>query len=891
MDTISLHVEDLTLEEIKAYLKKLHSYLLSKHLQGESGISIMRAYTGCIDSLLKNLYTTYRRGSEKGFCLVAMGGYGRGELNPRSDIDIMLLYEKRLTPEIEALGKDLFYTLWDAGLDVGFSVRSIQDCLALVKEDLKTMTALLDSRFLLGEEGIYQTLMEGFKEKVLRRHKKRFIEEKIRESKTRHERYGDSVYILEPNVKEGKGGLRDIHTLIWIGKVGEGIDGWDGFVTKGFLREEGRREIETSMDFLCRIRNDLHFHSRKKMDQLTFDAQERIAELLGYTALPSASGVERFMGDYYFHASRISRYTSMLTSRLLHRPERGIVWRLRSRSIDKAYRILKGMIFLEDEAILNSSPSLLIKAFQYSQRFNLPLHPHTREAIIRNLRLVDEGFRRSPEVNRIFLEILKGKGDVYRVLEEMHSTGFLGTYIPEFKDITHRVQHDLYHIYTVDIHSLFAVKELEYLLSEEGKKAFPLLSSLLEEVERFDLLLLGVLFHDIGKVGGKGHAERGERIAADIGRRMGLTEEEVDLLSFLVRNHLLLPDLAQYRDIHDLKLIVEFAKTVGNIERLDMLYLLTFADVRAVGPGVWNQWKAALFQELYFRTRKVIEKGTFEIPGVKDILREKKRALMKLVAGRFDEKEVDSYMERFPSRYFIYNFPEDIALHMGVLSELDGRDLVVHIRHNMERVYTEVIICTYDTYGLFSKITGVMAANGVNILGAQINTSKDGIALDILQVNSSIGEVIKDERKWRRVEEELRDVLKGRLDLEELVKRCRPSLLDRRAVPTVPTRVEIDNEISNEFTVIDVNTQDRIGLLYDITRTLTDLGLDIHLARITTRGNEAADVFYVKDTSGNKVVEEDRMDKIKGRLIEVLKPVKSERDLLTDTHKGGNSLL
>lgn len=415
------------------------------------------------------------------------------------------------------------------------------------------------------------------------------------------------------------------------------------------------------------------------------------------------------------------------------------------------------------------------------------------------------------------------------------------------------------------------MRELEHLFSEEGRKAFPLLSSLLEEVDRIDLLFLGVLLHDIGKVGGKGHGERGGRIAVSIGERMGLAEEEVGLLSFLVRNHLLLPDLAQYRDIHDLKLIVEFAKTVGTIERLDMLYLLTFADVRAVGPDVWNQWKAALFQELYFRTRKVIEKGTFEIPGIQEILREKREALKRLLAGRFGEGEIDSYMERFPSRYFVYNPPEDMALHMGLLSQLDGRDLVFHIRHNMERAYTEVIICTYDTYGLFSKITGVMAANGINILGAQINTSRDGIALDVLQVNSSIGGVIEEEGKWKRVERELREVLHGGLALEDLVRRCRPSLLDRRAVPTVPTRVDIDNEVSDEFTVIDVNAQDRIGLLYDITRTLTDLGLDIHLARITTRGNEAADVFYVKDTSGNKVVEEERVEAIREGLIEVLK--------------------
>ncbi len=851
--------------DIKGYLRDFRATLLSRHLKGESGLSLVRSYTEVIDHLLKDLYRSFLRGGEEGFCLVAMGGYGRGELNPGSDVDVMLLYRKGLSPQIESLGKDLFYTLWDGGLDAGFSARSINECLALVRDDLKTMTALLDSRYLIGDRRVYDDLMRAFKGRVLRREGKRFIEEKLRESEIRHERYGDSIYILEPNVKDGKGGLRDLHTALWIGKL-KGLEGWKDLVERGFVKEEEWRELERAMEFLHRIRNDLHLQSRKKMDQLTFDAQERIADLFGYTDLPDISRVERLMGDYYSHADTVSRYTDLSISRLLHKPERGVVHRLRSRRIDEAFRVTRGMVYLKERELLKRSPVLMLKAFSHSQALDLPLHPQTREMIMKNLHLVDEGFRRAEGARRIFFDIIKAKKGIYRTLKMMHDTGFLGAFIPEFRHITHRVQHDLYHIYTVDIHSLFAVKELEYLLSDEGKKEFPLLASILEDVRRFDILVLGVLLHDIGKAEGKGHAEKGSRIARDIGRRLGLCEEDVELLSFLVRNHLILPDLAQYRDIHDLKLVVDFAKTVSTVERLDMLYLLTFADVRAVGPDVWNQWKAALFQELYFRTRKVIEKGTFEIPGVEEVLREKKRSLMEILEWRFSEEEIDAFMERFPSRYFIYNSPADIALHLGLLSRLDGEDPVLHIRHNLERMYTEIIVCTPDVHGLFSKIAGVMTANGINILGAQINTSRDGVALDVLQVNSPMGEVIRDEKKWDRVRQEMEGVLKGRINVQDLVGRCKPSLLERRNVPSVPTRVDVDNEVSDEFTVIDVNTQDRMGLLYDITRTLTELDLDIHLARIVTRGNEVADVFYVKDRSGKKVLDEERLEEIKERL-------------------------
>lgn len=871
---------DDVLRKVKDYLKNGVQSLKLKHLGAASGYDVVKGYTALIDHLIKTLFETMEADEGKGqrakgkgeeTAIVAVGGYGRGELNIRSDIDLMLLYSGKISPYIEKLTQRILYVLWDTGLDVGFSIRSIKECIKLVEDDIKTKTAALDARFIAGERSIFDDMTrrlskEVFREKAI----DSFIKEKLEEERIRHIKYGGSIYILEPNVKEGEGGLRDIHTALWIAKVQHNIEGMDILADKGLLIPDAVVRLKASIDFLWRVRNELHFECKKKMDQLTFDHQERMAKPFGFEDTKDSLAVEKFMHQYYQHASNISYFSSLIISRCLHGtisslPKRYVTEKI----IDSNFKICNGTLTLSNERVFEDSPKDIMRTFEYCQKFNIEMDNFTKESIIKNRSMVDDNFRTSIDVGNSFLNILKS-GKAFEILQEMHKLRLLERYIPEFGDITCRVQHDMYHIYTVDIHSLFAVRELERLRSAEYKKEFFLLATIMEEVKKPELLVISVLLHDIGKSMGKGHAEKGADLISKICLRIGISHEDIATIKFLVKNHLILADTAQYRDLHDERLIIDFAKTVGDTERLNLLYLLTFSDVRAVGPEVWNQWKATLFQELYFKALTVIERGTFEVEEAKEKIPEIMKDVAKLLEKEIASQLVEDYFQLLPDRYFLSNSVDIIAEHVRLVQQLSGHPYVMRVKQNIERQYTEVLVCTLDVHGLFSRITGVMAANNINILGAQINTLKNGIVLDILQVNSIMGDLITDEKKWANTEKDLSDVLTGRTPVERLVTKRGASILDKKAKPKVRTQVEIDNEVSDTFMVIDIHTQDRIGLLYTITSTLSKLGLYIHIAKITTKGEAALDIFYVKDIFGQKIYYKERLKEIRKTIFSAL---------------------
>ena len=890
---ISLQPMDLSgndvLAKVKDYLKDGVETLRERHKQGASGFEIVQGYTALIDSFLKALFQKMESEvsrQELGVksqetALIALGGYGRGELNIKSDIDLMLLYYSKgvrqhvPTPYIEKLTQRILYILWDTGLDVGFSTRSVKECIALAKDDLKTKTAILDARFIVGEKGVFDEFKDKVQKEVFReKETEKFIKEKIEESKTRQAKYGGSVYILEPNVKEGEGGLRDIHTAMWIAKAKHNIDGIDMLVDKGFLLRDASLRLKTSMDFLLKVRNDLHFEGKKKTDQLGFDHQEKMARSFGFEDTKDSLSVEKFMREYYRHASNISYFSTLIISRCLHHkePKKGFPFIVKSDKkevIDKDFHICNGRLCLSNENVFEGSAHSIMQAFEHCAGFNCEMDNFTKDMIIKSRFRIDDNFIISKEVGESFLNILKS-GRAFEVLQEMHKLRLLERYIPEFGEITCRVQHDMYHVYTVDIHSLFAIRELERLRTSEYKKEFFLLASLMEEVKRPELLTLAVLLHDIGKSMGKGHAEKGADAVPVVCGRVGLSEDDAAIVKFLVKNHLILADTAQYRDLHDERLVIDFAKKAGDIERLNLLYLLAFADVRAVGPEVWNKWKATLFQELYFKALTVMERGTFEVEETVKRVPKIMEEVVKSLKGDVACEIVEDYFQLLPHRYFLSNSVEAISEHLQIVQGLHGKPYVMRIKQNLERRYTEVIICTLDMHGLFSRITGVMASNNINILGAQINTLRNGIVLDILQTNSSIGDVITDEHKWANVEKDLSDVLTGNVLVEKLVARRGPSILDKKAKPRVHTRIEVDNEVSDAFTVIDIHTQDRIGLLYTITSALSKLGLYIHIAKIATKGDAATDIFYVKDIFGQKIYYKERLKEIRKTIFEAL---------------------
>ena len=861
----------------REFLEHFREESKRSHREGEDGISVVQSITAMTDALVTRLFTAlsddlqmHKSGQ---LALVAVGGYGRRELNPYSDLDLLFLYSGKESKVVEEAANRLLYFLWDLRLDVGYSVRTITDCVEMANNDVTVKTALLDARLLTGSEHLFVDLKKTMVTQVLAKRSDAFIGEKLEELRKRREKYGSSVYILEPNIKEGEGCLRDLHTAMWVAKIKYKVDEPRELVMKGVLSEEEIGMYYSSLSYLWRIRNELHYLAGRKNDQLTFEAQMSIARFFGYEDRGKTLAVEQFMQDFYLHANRVEHFSSLLITKCSQRDDstRKILGYFTRRPVGDGFYVVKGELVVPDESVIEKDPVRLIKIFEHAQKQGVALGLATKTLIRNNLDLVNDKFRRSKEANASFINILQSEKKLYATLQQMHHLGFLNRFIPEFERIYCKVQHDVYHIYTVDTHTLFAVEEIAKLWRGEHKDTLPLLTQLAMEVDKRWLLLLAVLFHDIGKGGGGGHAEIGAELTKTIARRMGLIKEDSERLQFLVRQHLLLAHIAQRRDLHDERMIIQFARQMEKSENLKMLYLLTYADIKAVGPEVWTEWKALLLQELYEKAFTVLERGDFKLEASGERVRRVKRTIFDLLADDYPGQLIKDELQALSTRHLLSYAPEVIAAHVRTLLEMPKTLLVLQLSHEVEKGFTNCTICTYDVPGLFSMITGVMAANGMNILGAQIHTNTNEKALDILQVNSPQGFVITEENRWARFESDLRQVLEGKVRVSQLVaKRHRPSILTEKAKPTVPARVEIDNEVSSDYTVIDIYAHDKVGLLYSITSTLTRLGLYIGVSKISTKVDQVADVFYVKDIFGHKISDPGKLEEIRKELLEAV---------------------
>ncbi len=844
------------------------------HREGEDGISVVQSITAMTDALVVRLFSAlsddlqmHKSGQ---LALVAVGGYGRRELNPYSDLDLMFLYSGKESKVVEEAANRLLYFLWDLRLDVGYSVRTLSDCVEMAGGDLTVKTALLDARLLTGSAQLFNDLKKLMVTQVLSKRSDSFIAAKLDELKKRREKYGSSVYILEPNIKEGEGCLRDLHTAMWVAKIKYKVDEPRELVIKGILSEEELGLYYSSLNYLWRIRNELHYLAGRKNDQLTFDAQISMARFFGYEDRGKTLAVEQFMQDFYLHANRVEHFSSLLITKCIQRDDgkRKILGYFTRRPVGDGCYVVKGELVVPDESVIAKEPVRLIRIFEHAQKQGVVLALGTKRLIRDKLDLVNDKFRRSKEAGASFINILQSEKGLAETLQQMHHLGFLNRFIPEFERIYCKVQHDAYHIYTVDTHTLFAVEEIVKLWRGEHEETLPLLTQLAREVDKRWLLILAVMLHDIGKGGGGGHAEVGAELSKTIARRLGLTREDSERLEFLVRHHLLLAHIAQRRDLHDERMIIQFARQMEKSENLKMLYLLTYADIKAVGPEVWTEWKALLLQELYEKAFRVLERGDFKLEASGDRVRRVKKTVFELLTDDYPGQLVKDELQALSTRHLLSYPAEVIAGHVRTLLRLPKEQLVVQLAHEVDKGYTNCTVCTYDVPGLFSMITGVVAANGMNILGAQIHTNTNEKVLDILQVGSPQGFVIIEESRWKRFQDDLRQVLEGKVKVGALVaKRHRPSILSEKAKPTVPARVEIDNEVSSDYTVIDIYAHDKIGLLYAITSTLTRLGLYIGVSKISTKVDQVADVFYVKDIFGAKVVNPGKLEEIRKELL------------------------
>ena len=859
------------LQHARSYLDAHLAEIQHNTDAGASGREVVVALTSVFDTLNRCLFSAVSfdldESSRRGCVLIALGGYGRGEMNPRSDLDLMFFYDNLGKEAAKTISDRMLYLLWDLRLDVGYSVRSAEDCLE-ESHDNTVRSALLDARFIAGDSDLYETFNQSVTSLMLSQNTQGYIKLKLEEREERQRKYGSSVYLLEPNIKEGEGGLRELHEALWISRVKFKANNLKGLLKKGVINEQDYREYEDALDYLWKIRNYLHFHSQRKSEQLTFEIQQQIAAAFKYKDSRRTSAVERFMREYYSHAIKVEHLaTKMILSATQQRekPRNKMFRFMGRRNLEEGFYIIRGELRARVDERLLEDPALMMIAFELAQKHQVQICLELKQLIRDNTHVVNDRVRRSRRINDSFMRILQHPTGVADILRKMHHLQFLSAFIPEFNKIYCRVQFDLYHIYTVDIHTLFAIEEFEKLCQGTYADTQPRLTEVAHNIEKRELLMLAILFHDIGKGSGKDHSIRGAEMIPTIARRMRLNREDSERLEFLVLNHLKMAHISQRRDLQDLKMIGQFAELMGMSENLRMLYLLTFSDIKAVGPDVWTEWKGGLLRELYEKAYDALEKNEFYLEKRSEKVRNRKRNIRKALQGEFSENRISRAINSLHTRYLMSYRSREIVPHLRLALSRGKQTLAMQIEQKTEAEYTELTLATIDSPGLFSQIAGVLAAHSINILGAQIHTRKTGAVLDILQVNSPIGGIVDKPQKWERVKKDLCEVLEGRVFVEDLFAKCQePNYLKGDSVrPQRSNKVEIDNEVSDRYTVIDVFATDKVGLLYEITRTLNELGLYIAVSKISTKVDQVADVFYVSDIFNQKITDPFKLDEIR----------------------------
>lgn len=834
-----------------------------------------------VDQLIRALYdlaseTVYPLGNPtpgERMAIVAVGGYGRGELAPYSDIDLLFLLPYKQTPHTEQLIEFLLYALWDLGLKVGQATRSVADCLRYAKADLTIRTALLEARYVWGEQPLFGELKQRFEAEILRGTAPQFVEAKLAERDARHVRVGDSRYQLEPNIKEGKGGLRDLHTLFWIAKYIYRTEDVAKLVELGVLSAEESARFERAQTFLWTVRCHLHYLAERPEERLTFDMQAQIGARMGYTDHAGTRGVERFMKHYFLVAKDVGDLTRIFCAVLEADQQRKrrpswLRWGIGKRSLG-GFVVEAERLTIPGEDFFKKDPVGLIRLFHAAQEHDLDIHPRALRAVTQSLRLVDAKLRENPEANRLFLEILTSKNNPEIALRRMNEAGVFGRFIPDFGRVVAQMQYDMYHVYTVDEHTLFAIGILHQIETGQLKEELPVASAIMPTVLSRRALYLATLLHDIAKGRGGDHSELGEKVALKLGPRLGLTPEETETVAWLVRWHLLMSSTAFKLDIDDPQTIQNFVDRVQSPERLKLLLVLTAADIRAVGPKVWNGWKAALLRELYYSALDVMTGGL--TVGARDARIAAAQAAARALLPDFSDEEFATFTGRGYPFYWLSLDAETHARHARLMREADasGAPLTVEKRIDSARAVTELTLYTADHPGLFSRIAGALAVSGANIVDAKIMTMSNGMALDTLWVQDQDGTPFDRPDKLAKLAFTFEKVLTG--DLKPHLELERPPAFPSRThVFTVPPRVLIDNKASGTHTVIEVNGRDRPGLLWEVTRELTRLSLQVSSAKISTYGEKVVDVFYVKNLFGHKVEHPQKLAEIRTTLEAVL---------------------
>ncbi|HMK65756.1 MAG TPA: [protein-PII] uridylyltransferase, partial [Thermodesulfobacteriota bacterium] len=704
-------------------------------------------------------------GEEQSCVTLGLGGYGRKELAPFSDIDLLFLCSGKVESQVEEVIRKILYPLWDVGYELGYTVQSYRDCLDMASSDPSFLTALLDARRITGNPALAVSLQTEIGSLIRNGQGRQWQEWLLKEQEKRHLRYGDSAFFLEPHLKEGLGGLRDIHVLLWLGRALFEAPDLYSLEKLGLLSEGDRKILSDSHTFLLRLRNELHFLSGRKDDRLSFEFQESMAQWYGAKPKGDILPVEVFMQEVYQQLQEVRTLHQSFFERIAERSQKGEKQR---EVLEPGIFLEGGRLYLDSAKVLTDNPNLLMKIFWHALKKQARLSQETIRLIKQCLFLVDESFQRSEEVCRIFQEIVGDLKTPRDLLETMLQTGLLTSYIPELKATVCRTQFDTYHVYTVDIHLIQTLVELKKIGQGVYVKEEPLLFGLWGEVEDHSALYLAGLLHDIGKGQGKNHAEQGALMIPEIAARMQLSSKSAESITFLIRNHLMLVETALLRDLNDEDLIVRCARIIQDSQTLKMLYLLSYADSLATSHKAWNNWKSMLLRELFFKLLHIFEKGNL---GSDAVLEFSKREILELVEKDIPAKEALAFLEGMPHSYLLSLTPESVAKHLRLLHQLDGKPFLWQVEQK-EEIF-EIFICCHDRAGLFSRLTGIFALNNINILGAQIFTRSDKIALDIFQVHPPLDPLFMEET-WDRVYEQLTKAIEGKLSLDYRLAQKKP---------------------------------------------------------------------------------------------------------------------
>jgi len=896
------------LARYKTFLKVESHRLKLLHRAGADGVEICQARATILDALIRHLWDTARAGlhapAPREFppiALVAIGGFGRAELNPHSDIDFMFLHEGQVAgtkplPHLARLIDGVLYPLWDIGLKIGYSVRDLDDCVKVANADMQSKTSLIESRLIAGNELLFAKFQKVVVQKCVVGYEEKYIAARLEDQATRRAKFGNSACMQEPNVKNGCGGLRDFQNLLWMSFFKYQTRSLHDLQAREFVSEAERKQLEAAYEFLLRVRTELHYNTNRPQDVLGKNLQPAVATSLGYSDRSPSLRIEKFMRDLYVHMRNVYLITRTLEQRM------ALLSPLQTSRLTKLRRLLPGgaarktpepvdgFIFENGEIravnnrVFRDAPRRLMRVFLHAQQRRLTLHPDLAQLIRNQLALVDREFLNDEHVRETFLTLLDRRGEVAHILRTMHEVNFLGKYLPEFGKLTCLVQHEFYHQYAADEHTLVCLEQLDKIW-EAQEPPYKNYEPMFQSLERPGLLYLALLLHDVGKaaVHEKGkHASAGATLAMRAAKRLQLDPPAADIVEFLVENHLLLATVSQRRDLDDPTVIRNVARQVGTPEKLNLLTLLTFADSQGTSDKLWSGFKDSLLWQIHSRTLAQLSGGT-EFRRATEQAREEVRDFVReLTPGRITDEELDAHFRHLPQRYFEIYTPAQIQddvelahrfMHRLIMENSRALAPVTAWIDERDRGYSLVKICTWDRAGLFGKIAGSLSAAGLNILGAQIFTRADGIALDTFFVNDARTGNLAERAQREQFSDLLEKVLTGEtVDFQTLIARQTASRSSYAAYlgERMETQIRFDNEASEDRTLIEVETEDRLGLLYTISQTFAELHLDIAAARIVTERGAAIDSFYISDIDKGKIVSPERLQGIAARLREAI---------------------